>query len=295
MRPSRDGPFRVAAVTCADFPDLEQDWPLLRSALAGVGIEASPQIWTDERVDWAAFSLVVVRSSWDDYLNYERFTAWARAVEEETRIVNGADVLAWNLDKSYLADLAADGVPGVPTTWVRPGDRWNPPDGEFVVKPARSAGGYETARYGSADRGAASAHVRRLQRGGSTVMVQPYVHSVDEVGEVALVYFGGEYSHAFGKGPLLRPGAGVIDRLWEQERIEPVAATPAQLRAGRAALAAAERRVGPMGYARADLVESADRSWLLLELELVDPSLYLDLAPGSAERFAEVLRRQLHW
>ncbi len=213
---------RIAVAACEEVPDLDDDWPLLRAALAARGVVATPQIWTDPSVDWASYELVVVRGTWDYYYDggrLQRFREWARRVESRTRLANPASVIEWNTDKRYLIDLENAGVAVVATSWVPPGQPWQVPADEFVVKPAVSAGGFETARYGPREGEAAERHVRRLHEAGSMVMVQPYVSSVDDEGETAMVYLGGRFSHAINKASLLRAGAGVDDRLWARERI----------------------------------------------------------------------------
>jgi hypothetical protein len=123
-----------------------------------------------------------------------------------SELVNPAAVIERNLDKTYQRQLETAGVPIIPTTWVMPGDVWQPPDtAEFVIKPSVSAGGRNTARYSGGDT-AALQHVRALQRAGQTVMVQEYLSAIDEDGEVDLVFFDGTFSHAVVKRPALRPG-----------------------------------------------------------------------------------------
>jgi O-ureido-D-serine cyclo-ligase len=139
----------------------------------------------------------------------------------------------------------------------------------------------------------ARAHVLRLLDAGRTVMVQPYQSAVDTQGEVGLVLFGGEFSHAMAKGPLLRPGAGIRGNLWEHEKIDAIVPTDLQRATAHAALAAAEHLLRPTTYARVDLVSSADGSPAVLELELLDPALFFENQPSAATRFAQVLRERM--
>ena len=184
-------PAQVALVTCAELPDLDPDDRLLVDPLAGHGIQVTAAVWDDPGVDWASFDLVVLRSTWDYARRRDDFVAWAAAVPT---LVNPADVVAWNTDKRYLRELAAAGVPVVPTSWVEPGDSWSPPvGGEWVIKPAVSAGSKDTGRYDLADpahRDLATAHVARLQAANRLVMIQPYLPAVDSYGETAVLYLG---------------------------------------------------------------------------------------------------------
>jgi O-ureido-D-serine cyclo-ligase len=289
---------RLAVAASAEFPDLRPDWPLLQDALAELGVVASTQVWTDPGVRWHEFALVVANGAWDNIHHPDAFLAWAERVAGVTRIVNEPHVLRWNVDKRYLAALAAAGVSTVPTTWIEPtaaqADAFAPaefPEGEFVVKPAISGGAFETARYRPGEANAARDHILRLIGAGRTVMVQPYQAAVDTHGEVGLVFLEGRFSHAVAKGPLLRPGAGIQTNVWEHEEIGAVVPTEEQLTTARGALRAAERRLGATTYARVDLVTTDDGSTAVLELELLDPALFFETQPSTATAFAQVLRR----
>jgi glutathione synthase/RimK-type ligase-like ATP-grasp enzyme len=289
--PSPNAPRRLAVAAAAEFPHLREDWPLLRHALAELGVAASTEVWTDPTVPWPSFDLIVANGAWDHIHHTAAFLVWVDAVARQTAVVNRPEVLRWSIDKRYLAALAAAGVPTVPTTWVSPGGAVPPfPVGEFVVKPTISGGGFETARYQPAEGAAARAHIDRLLAAGRSVMLQPYQRAVDTEGETGLVFLGGTFSHAIGKGPLLRPGAGVQTHLYAQEQINAVTPTGRQLATARSALGAAEGRVGPITYARVDLITLADGDPAVLELELLDPALFLETAPAAANRFARVLR-----
>jgi glutathione synthase/RimK-type ligase-like ATP-grasp enzyme len=264
------------------MPDLhEDDLPLL-PAFADAGVDASPQVWDDAGVDWSAFDLVVLRSPWDYTLRHEEFLAWARGVP---RLANPADVLAWNTDKRYLAQLAEAGVPVVPTTWLAPGDGHTPPAGEHVVKPVISAGARDTARYAPGED--STAHALALLAEGRHVMVQPYLSAVDTEGETALLFFDGVFSHAARKAPVLVPGLDDPDEVAITART----ATPAQLAVAEAALAAVPVQ-GPLLYARVDLLPGDDGAPVLVELELTEPSLFFLTDPGAVGRFVQAVVRR---
>jgi len=286
-------PATVALVTCAELPDLDPDDRLLLDPLAGQGIQVSAAVWDDPDVDWASFDLVVLRSTWDYARRRDDFVAWASAVPT---LVNPADVVAWNTDKRYLRELAAAGVPVVATSWVEPRDAWAPPaDGEWVIKPAVSAGSKDTGRYDLADPAhleLAATHVARLQAAGRLVMIQPYLPAVDSYGETAVLYLDGAYSHSIRKGPLLvGPDLGEAG-LYKEETVTARLPTPAELKVAEAALAAV-----PGGnrllYARIDMIPGLDGEPLLVELELTEPSLFLATAPGAAERLSTAIAERL--
>jgi hypothetical protein len=281
-----------AALTTGEDGDVDE--PLLLNALADAGLEADTADWADPSVDWAAADLVVVRSTWDYAPRRGEFLAWARRVEDRTTLLNPAAVLEWNTDKRYLRDLAATGVPVVPTAWAERDDQvgaaLDPWDGDVVVKPAVSAGARDTARHAPGARAEAAAHARRVLASGRAVMVQPYLERLDAEGETALVYVDGEYSHAFGKGAILA-GGPLGEGLYAEEELSRRTAGDAQRALGDRVLAWATERAGePLLYARVDLVPGPDGSPHVLEVELCEPSLYFSLADGAAARLAAALR-----
>jgi hypothetical protein len=307
---------RVVFTAPPQFPELHDDWPLARAALEDSGIDARPGVWSDPHVDWSAFDLVVANGAWDNIHHQSAFLAWVDHVGVELGVpmVNSPAMLRWNLDKRYLRALAAAGVPVVPTLWVEPAgpgaDAANPagaePDGlaglvdllerpgdEIVVKPAVSGGGHRTARYTRDAYDEARRHVAALLRAGGTAMVQPYQHAVDAEGETGLIFIGGVFSHAIHKAPMIRPGAGPRDSLIDNQVVTAATATADQIDMATAALDAAEAVVGPSTYARVDVVPDAAGAPALLELELLDPVLFLTTDPPAAARLARALAQRL--
>jgi glutathione synthase/RimK-type ligase-like ATP-grasp enzyme len=271
----------VALATCAEVPDLDEDGPALLAALAARGVDGVPAVW-DAEVDWGRFELVVVRSAWDYAERRGEFLDWAACLP---RVLNPLPVLRWSTDKRYLAELEAAGVPVVPTLFLEPGEAFEAPAGRFVVKPVFSAGGRASARYEPEEAAAAAAHVEALHAEGRAAMVQPHVDGVERAGEIALVYLGGQYSHAVRKRVSLRRGTPDAPELYLEEAVEPAEPSEDDLQVAEAALAAAP--FGDLLYARVDLVH--DPEPLVLELELAEPSLYLLYAEGSADRLAALI------
>ncbi|NUO56757.1 MAG: hypothetical protein HOV78_08850, partial [Hamadaea sp.] len=314
-------PARVALVTCRDLPELEEDDRLLLAPLAERGVTAEPVIWDDTAADWAAYDLIVLRSPWDYFYRYGEFLTWIGRLPAG-RVLNPADVVRWNTDKRYLRELADAGVPVVPTQWIGADDTFTPPAGEYVVKPAVSAGSKDTGRYGPADADLAQAHVQRLQQAGRLVMVQPYLPAVDTYGETALLHFASPvdgrlaYSHAIRKGPMLAGPDTATDSLYVPEAITPRVPTEAEFELARQVLAAVQvpgsllpgrLSAEPPGvrsgeppevqsgllYARVDVIPGPDGSPVLVELELTEPSVFLAYADGAAERFADAIVARL--
>ena len=274
----RSSALRVALATCADVPRGDEDALPLIEALASRGVEATPAVWDDERVRWADFDLVVVRSTWDYPDRRNAFLTWAGSVP---RVLNAPEVLRWNTDKRYLATLGRDTVP---TSFVAPGEPFTPRNAAFVVKPSVGAGSIGAARYDAGDERARE-HVDRLHGAGKTVMVQPYLEAVDQGGEIALMFLGGEFSHAVRKAALLPRGGDPGEGLYVEERISAAEPSADELALAERALNTVPFERGRLLYARVDLLPGP----LLLEVELTEPSLYLGYAEGAAERFADAV------
>ena len=281
------------------FPDLHDDFPLVRAALERKGVDCVPVVWSDPTADWASCDLVVANGAWDNIHHVDEFLAWVRAREEDgPRTVNSPAILRWNLDKRYLRELEDAGVPTVPTIWVEPeagagGSDVSLPLVELVVKPSVSGGGHRTARYDPGDHHAVRAHVRDLLASGRTAMIQPYQEAVDSLGELGLIFLGGAFSHAIAKDPMIRRGVGPLDNLIDNQVTRPAAATVRHLEVAAHALAAAEHLLGPTTYARVDVVTGTDGAPLVLELELLDPVLFFIHHPEGAATFAGVLAERL--
>lgn len=277
----------VLLATCARLPRGDEDAEALTSALASCGVRARWVAWDDPDVDWTA-SLVVLRSTWDYTMRREQFLAWSQTVPQ---LANPADVLAWNSDKRYLRDLAAAGVPVVPTAFVAPGEPASLPDVEFVVKPSVGAGSRGAGRFAPGDVDAAREHLAALHAAERTALVQPYLGAVDAAGESALVYVDGQFSHSARKGPMLAAGTvhGLVgEALFVPEAITARGPSDAELAVGAAALAAVRERFGTPLYARVDLLPTPDGP-VVVELELVEPSLFLDTAETAAKTFATAI------
>ncbi|OIJ66249.1 ATP-grasp domain-containing protein [Streptomyces mangrovisoli] len=277
---------RIALATFDPSPEPhpDRDLPVLVEALRTAGADAVAVPWDDPATDWGAFDLVLIRSTWDYTERPAEFTAWARRVAAVTRLANPADVVRWNTDKRYLGDLAAAGVPTVPTRYLAPGDAADLPDGpEFVVKPATGAGARLAARYrpglpGERDR--AAAHVARMHDAGLVAMVQPYMAGIDAEGERAVQFLGGRLLHASRKRAVLEPGIAYDADKVAHPGLEVWTPTPRELAVAEAALAAVPGG-SELLYARVDLVTGDDGLPRVMELELVEPNLFLFLHPES--------------
>ena len=291
--------MRIALATCGALPEGHDDDRLLLEPLRERGAEVRFEAWDDPDVDWAGFDRVVIRSTWDYTGRRTDFVAWAERIGGALR--NPPDLVRWNSDKAYLAELEEEGIAIVPTAFVAPGEEAPELVGEVVVKPSISAGGRDTGRFGPAAHAHALGLLERLHATGRTAMVQPYLRDVDAAGETAVVFVNGSESHVLRKGPVLGPdeeapvreedGLGAAMVMWDEELVGAGEAGPAERALAHAVVDALERRFGaaPLLYARVDMLRDRDGAPCLIELEAVEPSLYLGTAPGAAERFADAI------
>ncbi len=276
--------MKVVLVSCAALPEGDGDEAALIDVLRRDGVDVEWRPW-GEAVD---ADLVVLRATWDYTERLDEFLAWCESVPA---LANPLPVVRWNTDKAYLVELAERGLAVVPTAVVQPGETPDFPAGEFVVKPAIGAGSRGAGRF--TDHAEAHAHLEAL---GVKALVQPYQSSVDANGETALVFFAGEYSHSFHKGPMLAQGlAESASGLYVEEKLRCIEPTGAQRElADRVLDVAADLLSFPRKdflYARVDVVEGENGEPLLLELELTEPSLGFKFASeDAASRLSAAIR-----
>ncbi len=274
----------VAIATCADFPSLGPYDRDVLAKLAERGVKASPVIWSDPAVHWAAFDLVVVHSTWDSHLETARFLEWVG--QQSSRLRNSPALIEWNIHKRYLRDLANAGVATVPTLWIDRGSSidigarldvlgWD----VAILKPAISATGHKTHVITRAEVTEAQQRCDELTA-SADVMIQPYLRTFDTIGETSLVYLNGVFSHAVRRPPTLATVARGFEEphLWEADARERAVAD--------AAMASLAER--PL-HARVDLVETNDGIVAVQELEAIEPCLFTALSPGATDRFAEAI------
>ncbi len=282
--------MKIAFATCPAWPEGFAD-DHEAAALAG----AEFRLWDDPAVDWESYDRVVLRSVWDYTQRIDNFLAWCERVGAE-RLRNTPELVAFNADKRYLGEL---GVPIVPTAFVGPDGP--PPDfeGEVVVKPNISAGARDTGRFPAERHDEALTLIEAIRGSGRVALVQPYLPGVDEHGETAIVYLGGEVSHVLRKRPVLR-AAGVAPLgedpdgpaavMLEDDLVLAGTATDAELTLAADVHERITERFGIPLYARVDLVPGPHGDPVLIELEALDPCLYLHQSPGAAARLAAAIR-----
>jgi len=282
----------ILFATYGASPSLTADDALYASALERRGMRVEAAVWDDPAVAWSNAAAVVIRSTWDYHLRRDEFLAWVDRAGSATSLHNGARVVRWNSHKKYLNELAKRHVPVIDTVFADAGSRldldliarahgWT----DTVVKPSVSASAHETRRFSADDREAGQLHLERLlaQR---DVMVQPHLSALAERGELSLLYARGRFSHA------VRRRSALIEND-TMPKVAPAMASNVARRQAYRVLAAAADAIGvapnDLLYARVDLAETGADEYVLLELELVEPSLFLVHAPEAAEQYANEL------
>lgn len=284
--------MRIALATAIAAWDQDIDLPPLLAACRAAGVHAEALAWDDPTVAWSRFDAVLLRSTWDYSQRLEAFLAWCARVDANSLLLNPLTTVHWNVDKRYLLELARKGLPIVPTLLLVPGQSLDSEafsGQERVIKPSVGAGARDAARFPPSAVEAAAAHTEQLLASGRSVLVQPYLAGVDSYGETALIYLDGRYSHAIRKGPLLPPGGDASQALFAAEDIQPRIASDAEHAVAERVLAALPER--PL-YARVDLLPSAQGP-LLLELELVEPSLFFAAREDAADRLVAAVADRL--
>lgn len=279
----------VALVSCVKLPEPDPDAAPLARALAAEGVDARTVGWDDPSVDWSLPRLTVLRSAWNYPRHHDAFLEWAGRVAQHDRLWNPLSVVRWNSHKSYLLDLASAGVPTVPTLLVAAGSTdsletllagrgWD----DVVIKPAVSASSYRTLRVGAANRVPGETHLRALAADGD-VLIQPYLLSVEGHGERALIWIDGELTHAVRK-----------TTRWQGDD-ENVSASSVEIVGEEADLARRALAVvdGPILYGRVDVARGPGGAPVVMELELVEPSLYFSQGPAALDRFVAAILRLL--
>lgn len=285
----------VAIVTCTNPPEPDPDEPILLAALAEAGVSATLAAWNDPAVDWSRYGVAVVRSTWDYYLYRDSFLAWAARVSRATALLNPAALLAWNTDKAYLGELAGKGLRVVPTVYVERGETrdlgalmdergWS----RVVVKPRVSAGSFETYAFDRAGLTGGELAARAADR---PVMVQPYVRAVDDYGERSLVWIDGAFTHAIRKTPRFSGQDEQVSDALPIERDEHALASDVLSTVARRFAAASASSA--LLYARVDLARDEGGRPMVMEVELIEPSLFLRQSPAALTRLVDALARRL--
>jgi glutathione synthase/RimK-type ligase-like ATP-grasp enzyme len=283
---------RVALATSSKYPNLTEDDRRLLDPLTQRNIQAEPTIWNDPSRKWSSYDAVVVRSCWDYHLQPEKFLHWIADLEAlDIPVFNSADIIRWNSDKTYLRDLESKGITVVPTLWPEPGSPISLNDTlremawqKAVVKPRISATAYRTQLVTPENALSAQALLDDLRQGPG-VMLQKFMDGIASEGEWSLMFFAGAFSHAVIKRP--KPGDFRVQNDFGGTA-QPADPPPHVLDAATRAVEA----VAVTLYARVDGVLDEGK-FRLMELELIEPALFLSEHQAAPARFADAIDHRL--
>ncbi|NNE09957.1 MAG: hypothetical protein HKN20_15460 [Gemmatimonadetes bacterium] len=283
----------IALVTYRELPDWQEDEQLLAEELESRGHEVHATIWDDAEVEWRACDLVIIRSTWDYDARADEFLQWCERVARAAPLWNELAIIRWNTHKKYLRELASHGVPIVTSHYAARGSTldlarfleergWD----RAVLKRAVGAGARDSLRIrGAEDHADAQRVYDKLAREGD-VIVQPFLETIATEGEISIICIDGEPSHALRKIP--KPGDWRSQEEFDAHHT-PHEITPAERRLCAKILGNVD---GDLLYARVDLVME-DGEARLIELELIEPALYLQYGDGAVERFADAIEQKL--
>ena len=272
---------------------IAQEVGLVVAALAKLGLSVARRSWSDPAMDWSRCGAAVFRSTWDYFERFNEFEPWLGQVSQQTRLINDAELIRWNIDKRYLADLERAGVAIVPTHFLARAQATSLADvmqergwDEVVFKPVVSGAARLTYRVGRADVEASEACFARCVA-GEAMMVQAFEPAIVDTGELSLIVIDGRASHAIRK--TVRAGDF---RVQDDHggKVEAHLPSAAECRFAEAAVAACPR---PPSYARVDFVTRREGDFRLMELELIEPELFFRFHPPAADLFAAAVKRCL--
>ncbi len=295
--------LKIALPTCATLPAWERDDEPLHAALRARAVELERPIWDDPSVAWDRFDLVLIRTTWDYQGKREAFVEWAERVAAQTRLYNPPALVRWNTDKLYLRELEAAGVALAPSLWFEPGEAVALADAAAQLgvrrgfcKPRVAANSRGTIRFDAREPASLAAAQAQLDAllAREPMLVQPYLSAVETEGELSAIVFDGRLSHAVRKVPV--PGDYRVQDD-HGARDMPITLEPEALALVEATLAGLARVIAargwavelPLLYARIDMLRSESGAFVLNELEVVEPSLFLRHGPAAAERLADAL------
>ena len=249
--------------------------------------------WRNENVNWKNYDAVIIRSTWDYQNDLKKFISVLEKINNSTHLENDLDLMKWNMNKNYLFDLEKKGVKIVNTIWEK---SFNPKlvheyfdilnSDDIIIKPNISANADNTFRL---TKKSLNEHLPNLKRifAVREFMVQPFLKNIIDEGEYSLFYFGGYFSHSVLKKPKENDF-----RVQEEHGGIIKAITPTKEKITIAENIIKKLSTIPL-YARIDLVRTTRNDYALMELELIEPSLYLNTDTQSPERFAKAFNEKM--
>lgn len=276
-----------------------KDDALLQAALTALGISSERIDWAAKDIDWRSYDCALFRTTWDYFDRFEEFTHWLTKIEQQTKLINSSQIIRWNQDKHYLAELEQQGVAIVPSLFIEKGSMqplaellkqsgWK----EAVIKPCIAGGARQTYRINALNAHETDTLISQLRKIESFIL-QPFMPEIIKTGEDSLMLFGGRFSHSIRK--VAKPGDF---RVQDDHggKVHAYTATADQIAFAENALAAISKDgrfpEKSICYARVDIVKDGD-SWRIMELELIEPELWLRFHEPSAVMFADAIQKLL--
>jgi len=259
----------------------------LQQALTERGITSVRLDWADPTVDWGSFKCLVFRTTWDYYNRAAEFSAWLDKVAKQTKLCNPLEIIRWNMDKHYLADLEKQGIPIVPSVFLEAGSGiifsdvmkekgWH----EAVIKPCIAGGARLTYRLNFENAAEIQKNLSEwLEK--EAFILQPFMHQILEQGEDTLMVMNGVYTHAIKKRAKQGDFRVQDDYGGSVHHLDP---KPEQIKLAEEAMAACGQT---LAYGRVDMVQDETGHWQIMELEVIEPELWIRYHPESAQAFAD--------
>lgn len=293
----------ITILTCAKYLNPEKGIPyhdnillerkLIIDAFMEKGLTVQIKSWDDPAYNWSQTRAVVFRSIWDYFERFEEFAAWLKKVKTKTQLINSYELVQWNIDKHYLADLEKEGINIVPTAYVDKGayksiavvckqGGWS----DVVIKPAIAGGAFHTHKVLESERDNFEELFKNLVS-ERDMLIQPFIKSISTRGEASLMVFNGEYTHAILKKA--KSGDYRVQDDWGGT-VHPYDPSEEEIAFAKACFKACPTLPA---YGRADILWDEDQTILLGELEIIEPELWVRKAPESALGFAQGIAAKL--
>ncbi|RZV20019.1 hypothetical protein EOJ41_09955 [Vibrio alginolyticus] len=289
---------KVALISDSDSLSVDYDMPLITDAFKNTDVQADVVFWDESNPDWSMYDAVVLRSPWTYIDKIQPFIEFCQNIEKNSVLLNPVSVIEWNSNKKYLKQLEAQGIPIVPTEIIYSAneihhalDRIQKCDWdvkEIVIKPTIGAYSFGVVRFSVKDIDKIRKHVTYLLELDKGVIIQPYLHTIEEHGETNMIYFNNSYSHAIKKEALLSQHGETKTPDMEYRKIKEASDEEKALAIRILNLVQSSLGLNePLLYARLDFIEDKNGQPLLLELEITEPSLSLPLTPKCTDMFVQ--------
>ncbi len=278
---------KVAFLSMDSLDQFECYDHLLVKPMRKFGWDVETISWKTNNVDWKNFKAVIVRSTWDYQDDPDRFFSVLNEIDSTTRLENNIEVIKWNLNKNYLAELEGKGIIIVPSIFRNQFSInfieeafYRFETDEIIIKPSVSANADNTFRLTKSD---LKSQFSKLNSAFSSrpFMLQPFMQQIVTEGEYSLFYFGGEYSHTVLKRPKEKDFRVQEEHGGKLKLVEP---ETLMKKRSEEILSNIDHQ---LLYARIDFVRDYENNFALMELELIEPSLYFNMDPDSPDRFAK--------